>query len=145
MQRCPLESIPVRRFTSWKKCDFKIKQKERADPGSLDKRDVTTALGVSSMPQHDDHDHPSVVLYALLTCPHCRRVKEMLQEYGVPFELCLVDLLTGEERSRVLAEIKSKNPEVSFPTLVVHDRVIVGYRPDVIDQALRSVKWIQSN
>ncbi len=95
------------------------------------------------MPQPSNQDRPSLVLYGLLTCPHCRRVKEYLEQQAVPFKLCLVDLLTGEERSRVLAEIKSRNPAVTFPTLVVENRVLVGGRLEEIEQVLRDLKWIQ--
>lgn len=80
---------------------------------------------------------PKVKLYALLTCPHCRRLKEFLQEHGVRYELVLVDLLTGDERSAVLAAVKQVNPACSFPTLVVDDQVIVGYQPVQVLKVLR--------
>ncbi|MEJ5348155.1 MAG: glutaredoxin family protein [Desulfosoma sp.] len=98
------------------------------------------------MPQHPNQNRPSLILYSLLTCPRCRRVKEFLEQHAVPFKLYLVDLLIGEERSKVLAEIKSRNPAVTFPTLVVkdvEDRVVVGDRLKDIEQVLRDLKWIQ--
>lgn len=82
---------------------------------------------------------PEVVLYALLTCPHCRRLKEYLHHRGVSFEIHHVDLLTGEERSLALDALKRKNPACTFPTLVLGDRVVVGYRPEEIEEGLREL------
>lgn len=96
------------------------------------------------MLQQLDQDQPPITLYGLLTCPHCRRVKEFLEQHSIPFKLCLVDLLVGEERSRVLSEIQSRNREVTFPTLVVGDAVIVGYRPGDMERVLREAKWISN-
>jgi len=47
-----------------------------------------------------------------------------------------VDWLTGDERSRVMRELKQANPTVSFPTLVSGKRVIVGFKPNDIEQML---------
>ncbi|ROQ93422.1 glutaredoxin family protein [Desulfosoma caldarium] len=77
-----------------------------------------------------------ITLYALQTCPHCRRLKEYLKEHGVEHELVLVDLLTGDERSAVLAAVKRINPASSFPTLVIDDQVIVGYKPEEVEKIL---------
>jgi glutaredoxin len=55
---------------------------------------------------------------------------------NIPFECIYIDLLTGEERSETLRELRRINPEATFPTLVVGDKVIVGFKKDAIEQAL---------
>jgi glutaredoxin len=55
---------------------------------------------------------------------------------NIPFECIYVDLLTGEERSETLRELRRLNPEATFPTLVVGDKVIVGYKKEEIRQTL---------
>ena len=79
-----------------------------------------------------------VTLYALSTCIHCRNTKEFLDECNATYDCCYVDKLDGEERSRIIAEIKKINPSLSFPTLCIGDTVIVGYKKDKIREALNS-------
>ncbi len=82
-------------------------------------------------------DRGRVILYALSTCGWCARTKELLTDLGVRFSYVYVDLLTGEERDRVVREVERWNPRLSFPTVVVGDAtVIVGFREDEIREAV---------
>jgi glutaredoxin len=47
-----------------------------------------------------------------------------------------VDLLEGDERKAILQDIKKLNPKCSFPTVIIGDEVIVGYKEDKIKEAL---------
>ena len=77
-----------------------------------------------------------VKLYALSTCSHCRSTKQLLNECGVKFECTDVDKLPKEEVAAILEEIKKINERCSFPTIVIGDTVIVGYREKEIREAL---------
>ena len=77
-----------------------------------------------------------VKLYALSTCIHCKNTKEFLSGCGVDYKCIDVDKLTGEERQKVIEEVKSYNPLCSFPTIVIGDKVIVGFREDELKEAL---------
>jgi glutaredoxin-like protein NrdH len=77
-----------------------------------------------------------VVLYALSTCGWCRRTKELLVEEGVDHEYVDVDRCDGEERRQVTAKVRELNPRGNYPVLQVGDRVVVGYDPDKIREAL---------
>lgn len=79
----------------------------------------------------------NIKLYALTTCIHCRNTKEYLKECGVEYDCVDVDALQGEDREKVLEEVKKLNPSCTFPTLVIGDRVIVGFRKDEIEEALK--------
>ncbi|MCU0573275.1 MAG: glutaredoxin family protein [Syntrophobacteraceae bacterium] len=79
---------------------------------------------------------PPIVLYGLMSCAHCKEVRELLMDRQVPFECIFVDLLTGDERSETLREVRRINPEVTFPTVVIGDKVIVGFKKDLISEAL---------
>jgi glutaredoxin len=57
-------------------------------------------------------------LFSLSTGPHCRAARKILEELGAPFDLLEVDLLTGPERERALAELTARNPAQTFPTLL---------------------------
>jgi glutaredoxin len=77
-----------------------------------------------------------VKVYALSTCSHCRNAKKLLGECAVPFELVEVDLCDADEREKVIAEIRDLNPSLSFPTIVIDDQVIVGYKEQRILECL---------
>jgi glutaredoxin-like protein NrdH len=77
-----------------------------------------------------------VKLYALSTCIHCRNEKEFLKQCGINFDCVDVDKLDGEHRRKILEEIRKINPECAFPTLVVGDKVVVGFKKDEIKETL---------
>jgi glutaredoxin-like protein NrdH len=79
--------------------------------------------------------HP-VKMYTLSTCSHCRATKKFLDDCEIRYEFTDVDLLGLEERNLILEDIKKWNPRCSFPTIVIGDKVIVGYREDEIREAL---------
>ena len=78
----------------------------------------------------------SVKMYSLSTCSHCKATKRFLDECHVKYEFTDVDLLKGEERTAVLEDVKKLNPKCSFPTIIIGDKVIVGYKEDEIREAL---------
>ncbi len=78
----------------------------------------------------------TVKLYALSTCSHCKSTKKLLDDNEVTFDIVHVDLCQGDERSDLIAEVKKYNPSCSFPTLLIGDKVIVGYRENDIKEAL---------
>ncbi len=77
-----------------------------------------------------------VKLYALSTCIHCKHTKEFLDKCEVGYECIDVDKLEGEDRKKMLEEIKEINPSCSFPTLIIGDKIIVGFKQDEIKEAL---------
>lgn len=81
---------------------------------------------------------PLIRVFALSTCIHCKKAKEFLDKCGVAYEPTHVDQLTGQERSAAIEEVKKFNPAQSFPTIIIGDTVIVGFRQDEIEKALES-------
>lgn len=77
-----------------------------------------------------------VKLYTLSTCSHCKSTKRLLAECTIQYEFVDVDLLEGEERKAILEDIKKVNPRCSFPTLIIGDKVVVGYKEKEIKEAL---------
>ena len=70
-----------------------------------------------------------VKLYALSTCAWCKRTKKFLNDQSIDYEFEDVDLLSGDEKAAVKAEVAKHNPRLSYPTLVIDggETVIVGY------------------
>jgi glutaredoxin-like protein NrdH len=81
---------------------------------------------------------PNIKLYTLSTCSHCNRTKRFFREQGIDVEFVDVDLLGGDERERVMDEVRKLNPDCSFPTICINEHVIVGYNEERIKKALDS-------
>jgi glutaredoxin-like protein NrdH len=77
-----------------------------------------------------------VKLYTLSTCSHCMRTKRFFKEIGIDTETIDVDLLTGDERERIMNEVRKLNPDCTFPTICIDDDVIVGFNEDKLRKAL---------
>jgi len=75
-------------------------------------------------------------VYALSTCIHCKHAKEYLDQCGVEYTPVHVDWMTGQERTDALTELKEHNPAQSFPTIIIGDTVIVGFKKGEIEKAL---------
>jgi glutaredoxin-like protein NrdH len=82
-----------------------------------------------------------IKLYGLMSCAHCREMREFLVERSIPFNCVYLDLLIGDERSDTLRELRNINAEVTFPTMVIGDRVIVGFKKDQIESALTELGY----
>lgn len=79
---------------------------------------------------------PKVKLYSLSTCSHCRATKKLLDSCTVQYEFTDVDLVSAAERNAVLDDVRKINPRCSFPTIIIGDTVIVGFKEAEIKQAL---------
>jgi len=78
----------------------------------------------------------SVKLYTLSTCSHCKAAKKFLDDYSVRYEFTDVDLLDINERVALVEDIRKINPRCSFPTIVIGDTIIVGFKEQEIREAL---------
>jgi len=77
-----------------------------------------------------------VKLYTLSTCSHCQATKKLLDECTVKYEATDVDLLSAQERAAILEDVRKVNPRCTFPTIIIGDQVIVGFREAEIRKAL---------
>jgi len=81
---------------------------------------------------------PPVKIYTLSTCSHCKATKRFLDECKVQYQFTDVDLLTGDEREAIIEEVKKLNERCTFPTIIIGDKVIVGFN----EQEIRSILGI---
>jgi glutaredoxin len=76
-----------------------------------------------------------VVLYALSTCPWCRKTKTLLNELGVEYYFGDVDLMDDEEKMDVMKIVQKWNPGGSFPTMIIdNSKSIVGFQENKIKE-----------
>jgi glutaredoxin len=77
-----------------------------------------------------------VKIYSLSTCSHCKATKKFLDDCTVQYDFVDVDLTKGDERKAILEDVKKFNPKCSFPTIIIGEKVVVGYKEDEIKEAL---------
>jgi glutaredoxin len=77
-----------------------------------------------------------VKMFTLSTCSHCKATKKFFDDCEVRYEFTDVDLLDREERTAILEDLRRWNPRCSFPTIIIGDKVIIGFREDEIKEAL---------
>ena len=87
-------------------------------------------------PNSETKPQPDVKIYSLSTCSHCRSAKKFLGECTIKYEFVDVDLLEGDERNAIIEDVRKFNPRCSFPTVIIGDKVIVGYKEKEIKEAL---------
>ncbi|MFH2044968.1 MAG: glutaredoxin family protein [Pseudomonadota bacterium] len=79
---------------------------------------------------------PPVKMYSLSTCRHCKDAKKYFDECTIKYDFIDVDLLKKKERNETLEEIKKINPDCSFPTIMIGDKVVAGFKKEEIKEAL---------
>jgi glutaredoxin-like protein NrdH len=78
-----------------------------------------------------------VRFFALSTCGWCKKTKRFLDAHNVDYQIDYVDLLSGGEKARIMAEMERWNPRRTFPTVVVDDKeVVVGFKEDRLREVL---------
>ena len=82
------------------------------------------------MAQHD------VKILYLITCSHCKATKKFLGDCTIKYEFVNVDELKGDERKAIIEDVKKFNPRCSFPTIIIGEKVIVGFKEKEIKEAL---------
>jgi glutaredoxin-like protein NrdH len=77
-----------------------------------------------------------VKIFTLSTCSHCKATKKFLNDNGIKFEFVDVDQFQGAEREKILEDVVQYNPQRSFPTIIIGDKIIIGFKEDDIRKAL---------
>lgn len=71
-----------------------------------------------------------VFVYALSTCPWCRKTKQFFTDSQVPFEFVDVDQLPRDEQDAVADKAYELSGGRRFPVTVINGEVVVGFNPD---------------
>ncbi len=77
------------------------------------------------------------ILFAISTCPRCKRMKSFLEENKIQTLVVDVDLLLPAEKRRQLDFLSQVNPSLSMPTLVVGDLAVIGEDYEGVKEALQ--------
>jgi glutaredoxin len=71
-----------------------------------------------------------VMVYALSTCPWCRKTKQWFDDSKIPYECVDVDKLPDDEQDTVADKAFELSGGRRYPVVVINGEVVVGFSPD---------------
>jgi glutaredoxin-like protein NrdH len=78
-----------------------------------------------------------VLMYAISTCGWCKRAKNFLRDNNIEYEYVDIDLCSHEDRERIREDIISRGGRLSYPTIIVDDRILItSFQEDKIREVL---------
>jgi len=77
-----------------------------------------------------------IFLFALSTCVWCKKTKRLLDEMGVEYSYVDVDSLQGAAKIDALREMHRWDPSQSFPTIIINEEPVLGYKEAKIKSLL---------
>jgi len=77
------------------------------------------------------------ILLAISTCPRCTRIKKFLEKHRISTKIVDVDLLSFGEKKEIYQFLRSINPRLSFPTLIVGELAVIGEDYEGIMEVLK--------
>ncbi len=76
-------------------------------------------------------------VYALSTCPYCKRTRRFLDDHKIAYDCIEVDLLDDAEQDKTLEEVEKLTGRTSFPVVIIGDEIIVGHDEEKLKKALK--------
>jgi len=80
---------------------------------------------------------PEIKLYSLSTCHHCAAAKQYFDDHAIAYDCVYVDRQYAEDRNNIMDVLRTINPSLSFPTIVVGDVVVAGFILEKVEDALQ--------
>lgn len=77
------------------------------------------------------------MIYALSTCPYCKRTKRYLDEHKIDYDHVDVDLLDDEKQDEVIEKLEKLTGKRSFPVVIIGKEIIVGHDEEKLKKALK--------
>lgn len=77
------------------------------------------------------------MVYALSTCPYCKRTRRFLDDHKIAYDCIEVDLLDDKRQDEVMEEVEKLTGRRSFPVVVIGKEIIVGHDEDKLRKALK--------
>lgn len=75
--------------------------------------------------------NPEVIIYSTGSCPFCTKAKEYFGRKKIQFTE--IDVDKDRKRGREMLQL---NPKGTIPTMIINGRIVVGFVPELIDDAL---------
>lgn len=77
-----------------------------------------------------------IVIYALSTCPWCKKARQFFTDCDVPFDCIEYDLADADKQEQIMRDLGDYATS-GFPIVRIGNEVIVGYNPERYKKALK--------
>ncbi len=77
-----------------------------------------------------------VFMYALSTCPWCRKTKKFFKDNNIPFDYIDYDLAGKKEQEKIMEEMRKISGANAFPLVIIGEEAVVGYNPEKYSELL---------
>lgn len=77
-----------------------------------------------------------IMVYALSTCPYCKRTKRFLDDHKIVYEHVDVDLLDDSEQDKILDKMEKLTGKRAFPVVIIGSEHWVGHDEQKLKKAL---------
>ncbi|WP_407355573.1 glutaredoxin family protein [Methanolobus sp. WCC5] len=95
-------------------------------PGHKPASDDTKGLKQENGPGFET-ENKKVTIYALSTCPWCKKARKFFTEKGIDADYIEYDKADEETRKYIQEDCKSYTEELGFPIVKIGDDAVVGY------------------
>lgn len=79
-----------------------------------------------------------IFIFALSTCPWCKKTKRLFDDLGYEYDYVDVDLLTSDDQNEAYDDMDRYKENSSFPLVVINDgeKVIIGFEEEEIKKSI---------
>jgi glutaredoxin len=70
-----------------------------------------------------------IFMYALSTCPCCRKTKQFFRDRNIPFKYVDHDLVGEKEQKKILEKMSRYGGSTAFPFVKIDGEAVIGYNP----------------
>ncbi len=81
-----------------------------------------------------------VRVYALTTCPYCKKTLRFLEENGIKADVIFIDQLEPEKKEMAMREAYSYAGMYAVPVVVHNDTVVVGFDREKLERLVEEIK-----
>ena len=79
----------------------------------------------------------NILLYAISTCPWCKKEKQLLKDNDIEFDYVDVDLCNDEDYEEIKKDIINRKGRFSFPAIIIDDKILInGFKEKEIMEEL---------
>ncbi|UCH38042.1 MAG: glutaredoxin [Candidatus Bathyarchaeota archaeon] len=69
----------------------------------------------------------AVRMYAISTCPWCKRAKQFLKDHSIGYEYVDIDLATPEDQETIRRDILRRGGQLIYPTIIINDTLVINH------------------
>ncbi len=76
-------------------------------------------------------------VYRISTCHWCDKVEAFLKKYGIVFKSVVIDVMSGDEQEKALAEAYKLSKQRSFPVTYIDGTCVIGFHESRLRHLLK--------